>query len=54
MYEQFYVTEYYVVVEDALKQYSEQCVNTIADANTEFHVMMHHSNGQKQLAEKFR
>ncbi|EFN78126.1 Putative serine protease K12H4.7 [Harpegnathos saltator] len=46
--------EYYVVVEDALKQHSQQCVDTVADANKEFHIMLHHLIGQKQIEEKFR
>ncbi|EFN78125.1 Putative serine protease K12H4.7 [Harpegnathos saltator] len=46
--------EYYVVVEDALKQHSQQCVDAVANANTEFHTMLHHLTGQEQIAEKFR
>ncbi|XP_032679651.1 putative serine protease K12H4.7 [Odontomachus brunneus] len=46
--------EYYVVVEDALKQHSQQCVDAVADANMQFHIMLHHRNSQKQLTEKFR
>ncbi|XP_014487110.1 PREDICTED: putative serine protease K12H4.7 [Dinoponera quadriceps] len=46
--------EYYVVVEDALRQHSQQCVDAIADANVEFHAMLRHLVGQKKLAEKFR
>lgn len=54
LHKQFCVTEYYIVVEDALKQHSQQCVDTVADANLQFHAMLRHRNGQKQITEKFR
>nr|XP_012146029.1 PREDICTED: putative serine protease K12H4.7 isoform X2 [Megachile rotundata] len=45
--------EYYVVVENALKEYSEACVNAIVEANTQFHIMLRHRIGQQGLAKKF-
>ncbi|XP_006613615.1 putative serine protease K12H4.7 [Apis dorsata] len=45
--------EYYIVVENALKQYSEACVNTIVEANKQFHIMLRHPIGQQGIAKKF-
>lgn len=45
--------EYYIVVENALKQYSEACVNTIIEANKQFHIMLRHPIGQQGIAKKF-
>lgn len=46
--------EYYVAVEDALKNYSPKCVDAIIEANNQFHIMMHHPIGQKGIVEKFK
>lgn len=46
--------EYYVAVEDALKKYSKKCVDTIVQANTQLHIMLHHPIGQKGIVEKFK
>ncbi|XP_076763906.1 putative serine protease K12H4.7 [Xylocopa sonorina] len=45
--------EYFVVVENALKEYSEACVNTIVEANRQFHIMLRHPIGQQGIAKKF-
>ncbi|XP_043528385.1 putative serine protease K12H4.7 [Frieseomelitta varia] len=45
--------EYYVVVENALKEYSEECVNTIIKANQQFHIMLRHPIGQQGIVKKF-
>ncbi|XP_054000606.1 putative serine protease K12H4.7 [Hylaeus anthracinus] len=45
--------EYYVVVENALKEYSQECVNVIAEANKQFHIMLRHPLGQRGIVQKF-
>ena len=45
--------EYYVVVENALREYSEACVNAIVEANKQFHIMLRHPVGQQGLVKKF-
>ncbi|KAG7189469.1 hypothetical protein KM043_017164 [Ampulex compressa] len=45
--------EYYAVVESALKEYSQVCVDTIAEANRQFHIMLRHPVGQQGLEKKF-
>ncbi|XP_068977754.1 putative serine protease K12H4.7 [Bombus flavifrons] len=45
--------EYFVVVENALKEHSEACVNAILEANKQFHIMLHHPIGQQGIAKKF-
>ncbi|XP_060831449.1 putative serine protease F56F10.1 [Bombus pascuorum] len=45
--------EYFVVVENALKEYSEACVNAILEANKQFHIMLHRPIGQQGIAKKF-
>lgn len=45
--------EYYVVVEDALRQYSKACVDAIAEANLQFHVLLRHPIGQQRIAKQF-
>ncbi|OAD55889.1 Putative serine protease K12H4.7 [Eufriesea mexicana] len=45
--------EYYVVVENAIKEYSEACIDSIVEANKQFHIMLHHPIGQQGIAKKF-
>lgn len=45
--------EYYVVVEDALREYTKNCVDVIAAANNQFHIMLRHPIGQKGIVKKF-
>ncbi|KOC65159.1 Putative serine protease K12H4.7 [Habropoda laboriosa] len=42
--------EYFVVVENALKEYSEACVNAIKEANEQFSIMLHHPIGQQGIS----
>lgn len=45
--------EYYVVVEDALRQYSKKCVDAIAEANRQFHILLRHPLGQQRIVKQF-
>ncbi|XP_015174578.1 PREDICTED: putative serine protease K12H4.7 [Polistes dominula] len=45
--------QYYVIVENALKEYSQSCVDVIAAANKQFHIMLRHPIGQQGLVKKF-
>nr|KAF7435023.1 hypothetical protein H0235_003214 [Vespula pensylvanica] len=45
--------QYYVIVENSLKEYSEACVDVIAAANKQFHMMLHHPIGQQGIVKKF-
>ncbi|XP_076303034.1 putative serine protease F56F10.1 [Lasioglossum baleicum] len=45
--------EYYVVVEDALREYSKACVDSIVEANRQFHIMLRHPIGQQGISKKF-
>ncbi|XP_076248423.1 putative serine protease K12H4.7 [Calliopsis andreniformis] len=45
--------EYYVVVENALREYSPACVNAIVEANKQFHIMLRHPIGQQGIFKKF-
>ncbi|XP_046734543.1 putative serine protease K12H4.7 [Diprion similis] len=46
--------QYYVVVEDALRTHSQACINAVAAANKQVHIMLLHPLGQKGLAKKFK
>lgn len=46
--------EYYVVVENALREHSQACVDALADANKQFHIMLRHPIGQQGLVKKFK
>lgn len=45
--------QYYIIVESALKEYSEACVDAIVAANKQFHIMLRHPIGQQGLVKKF-
>ncbi|XP_031831625.1 putative serine protease K12H4.7 [Nomia melanderi] len=45
--------EYYIVVENAIKNYSQACGNAIVEANKQFHIMLRHPIGQQGLTKKF-
>ncbi|XP_066600225.1 putative serine protease F56F10.1 [Prorops nasuta] len=45
--------QYYIVVENALKSYSEKCVEALLNAHKQFHAMLRHRVGQEGLAKKF-
>nr|XP_033332078.1 putative serine protease K12H4.7 isoform X1 [Megalopta genalis] len=45
--------EYYIVVENALRNYSQACVDSLVEANKQFHIMLRHRIGQEGLSEKF-
>ncbi|XP_012541201.1 putative serine protease K12H4.7 [Monomorium pharaonis] len=45
--------EYYIVVTNALKGYSDKCVNVIQDANLQIGTLLHHIVGQQQIQKKF-
>ncbi|RLU19036.1 hypothetical protein DMN91_009394 [Ooceraea biroi] len=46
--------EYYVVVENALKEYSQQCVDAVQEGNRQFHILLHHVAGQQKIANIFK
>lgn len=46
--------EYYIVVTNALKGYSEKCVDVIQDANSQINMLLHHVTGQQQIQKKFK
>jgi hypothetical protein len=48
------VSEYYVVVENSLKTYSQACVDSLAAAIKQVHIMLRHPIGQKGLAKLFK
>lgn len=54
VYKQFCITEYYTVVFDALKEYSDKCVSTIREAISQINILLHHAGGQLQIQEKFK
>ncbi|KAK2575849.1 hypothetical protein KPH14_007223 [Odynerus spinipes] len=45
--------QYYVVVENSLREYSKACVDAIVAANKQFHIMLRHPIGQKAIVQKF-
>lgn len=45
--------EYFLIVENALKEYSEDCVKAIAEGNRQFHIMLRHPIGQQGIDKKF-
>ncbi|CAK9833310.1 Putative serine protease K12H4.7 [Anthophora retusa] len=45
--------EYFIVVENALEEYSKACVNAIMKANEQFNIMLHHPIGQQEINKKF-
>ncbi|XP_033223403.1 putative serine protease K12H4.7 [Belonocnema kinseyi] len=45
--------QYYVIVESSLKTHSQDCVDAIAAANRQIHIMLRHPLGQKGIAKKF-
>ncbi|KYN21502.1 PREDICTED: putative serine protease K12H4.7 [Trachymyrmex cornetzi] len=47
-------SEYYKVVTSALKEYSDQCVSVIQEANSQLNIMLHHTVGQQQIQKKFK
>lgn len=46
--------EYYIVVTNALREYSDKCVSTIQEANSEINILLHHTVGQLQIQKKFK
>ncbi|XP_024883400.1 putative serine protease K12H4.7 [Temnothorax curvispinosus] len=46
--------EYYVVVINALKGYSDKCVSAIQEANSQINILLHHTVGQQQIQKKFK
>lgn len=46
--------KYFVVVANALKDYSQNCVDTIAEANRQLNILLHHVVGQQQIEKKFK
>lgn len=46
--------EYYIVVINALKEYSDKCVSAIQEANGQINILLHHVVGQQQIQKKFR
>lgn len=46
--------EYFVVVANALKDYSQNCVDTVAEANRQINILLHHIVGQQQIEKKFK
>ncbi|XP_076289250.1 putative serine protease K12H4.7 [Lasioglossum baleicum] len=45
--------EYYIVVENALANYSRACVDAIVEANKQFYIMLRHRIGQRGITQKF-
>lgn len=52
--QKFFVAEYYVIVEDSLRQHSQACVDALAEATRLIHIMLHHPIGQQGLTKSFR
>ncbi|XP_011860950.1 PREDICTED: putative serine protease K12H4.7 [Vollenhovia emeryi] len=46
--------EYYIVVVNALKEYSDKCVGVIQDAISQINTLLHHTVGQQQIQKKFK
>ncbi|KYN03978.1 PREDICTED: putative serine protease K12H4.7 [Cyphomyrmex costatus] len=46
--------EYFNVVINSLKTYSDKCVNTIQEANSQLNIMLHHTVSQQQIQKKFK
>ena len=45
--------EYYVVVENSMREYSPACVDALAEANKQFDIMLHHPIGRQGITKKF-
>lgn len=50
----FCITEYFVVVANALKDSSQKCIDTVAEAYRELNVLLHHVAGQQQIEKRFK
>lgn len=50
----FLIVEYFIVVEQSLKTHSQACVDAIAAANNQVHIMLRHRIGQQGLEKLFK
>lgn len=48
------ILEYFIVVEESLKTHSQACVDSIAAAMKQVHIMLRHPIGQQTLAKSFK
>lgn len=46
--------QYFVVVANALKDYSQKCVDTLIETNKELNILLHHTAGQQLIKKKFK
>ncbi|KAM0732821.1 putative serine protease F56F10.1 [Formica fusca] len=46
--------EYFVVVANALKDYSQKCIDTVAEAYRELNILLHHVAGQQKIEKRFK
>lgn len=46
--------EYFSVVADVLKKSSQKCLDTLAEANKQVHILLHHVAGQQRIQKLFK
>lgn len=54
VYKRFCIAEYYIVVTNALNEYSNKCVGVIQEANSQINILLHHTVGQQQIQKIFK